>query len=134
MTALRKTLIEEEPVVAETVTRTTGAKLYVVTPETEVPEARNTLKDIALFLVSPFIGLAYVILLPFVGLAAIAFLAGRAVAKMEAAKMIGTALKPAGLVIGAPLVGLAYAVLFPFIGLGALTWIGGRAAVAAVAR
>jgi hypothetical protein len=137
MTALRKILIEEKPVVAETVTRATGAKLYVVTPDTriEVPaEGHNTLKDIVLFFIAPFIGLAYVIALPFVGLAAIAVLAGRAVAKMEAVKMVGTALKPAGFVIAAPLVGLAYAVLFPFIGLVALTWIGGRAAVAAVAR
>ena len=134
MTALRKILIEEEPVVAETVTKAAGAKLYVVTPETEAPEARNTLTDVVLFFLAPFIGLVYVTLLPLVGLAAIAVLAGRAVAKWEAVKMIGAALKPAGIVIGAPLVGLAYAVLFPFIGLAALTWIGGRAAVVAVAR
>ena len=129
MTALRKTIIQEKPVVAETTAR--AIKLYVVTPEAVVPdEGRNTLKDIVLFFLAPFIGLIYITLLPFVGLGAIAVLTWRAVAKMEAAKMVGTALKPAGIVIGAPLIGLAYAVLFPFIGLGALVWIGGRAAVA----
>jgi len=127
MTALRKTIIEEEPLVAETTARKT--KLYVVA-ETEAPEARNTAKDIVLFFLAPFIGLVYITLLPFVGLGAIAVLTWRAVAKMEAAKMVGTALKPAAIVIGAPLIGLAYAVLFPFIGLGALAWVGARAAVA----
>ncbi len=129
MTALRKTLIEEEPVAVETTRRAT--KLYVVTPETTVPEEhRNTLKDVVLFFLAPFIGLVYVIMLPVAGLAAIAVIAGRIVAKWETAKKIGMALKPVGLVIGAPLVGLAYVVLFPFVGLAALAWIGGRAAVA----
>jgi hypothetical protein len=139
MTALRKILIEEEPVVAETVTWAPAAKLYVVTTNAEPriatrDEAGNALKDIVLFFLAPFIGLAYVIALPFVGLGVVALLAARVVTKMEAVKTIGLALKTVGLVIAAPVLGLAYAVFFPFIGLGVLTWLGGRAMVAAMAR
>jgi hypothetical protein len=141
MTALRKILIEEEPVVAATVTRAPAPKLYVVTgnaPEetraTALKEAGNGLKNVALFLVAPFIGLVYAITLPFVGLAVLATLAGRVVAKFDAVKVAGRVLKDGGLAIAAPFIGLAYVVFFPFIGLGALAWLGGRAALAAAAR
>ena len=95
MTALRKILIEEEPVFAAPVARAPATKLYVVTntapaeaaaaPET----AGNVLKNIVLFFAAPFIGLAYIVALPFVGLAVLAVLAGRAVAKYEAVRTLG---------------------------------------------
>jgi hypothetical protein len=134
MTALRKILIEEEPVVAATVTR--APKLYVVNAPKEVratvlEETGNGLKNIALFLVAPFIGLVYAVMLPFVGLAVLATLAGRVVAKFAAVNAVGRVLKDAGLTIAVPFIGLAYVVFFPFIGLGALAWLGGRAALAA---
>jgi hypothetical protein len=137
MTALRKILIEEEPVVATKVLRAPVAKLYVV-PTAEAPtEARvaapegGTLKNIALFLAAPFIGLAYIVAFPFVGLVVLAVLAGRAAAKFEAVKTVGLVLKNVGLVVVAPVLGLAYVVFFPFIGLAALAWLGGRAVVGA---
>jgi hypothetical protein len=138
MTALRKILTEEEPVVATTVTRAPATKLYVVTGNapketraTVLEETGNGLKNIALFLVAPFIGLVYAVMLPFVGLAVLAMLAGRVVAKFETAKAVGRVLKDGGLAIAAPFIGLAYVVFFPFIGLGVLAWLGGRAALAA---
>ena len=88
MTALRKILIEEEPVVATTVARAPATKLYVVTnnapAEAAAPEtAGNVLKNIVLFFAAPFIGLAYIVAFPFVGLAVLAVLAGRAAAKIR---------------------------------------------------
>jgi len=131
MTAIRKILIEEEPVVAETVARAPVAKLRVVeTAPAEHEETGNALVNMVLFFAAPFIGLAYVIALPFVGLGAIALLAARVLAKYEAMATLGTAVKMVGLMIAAPLVGLAYVVVFPFIGLGTLAWLGGRAVLA----
>jgi len=141
MTALRKILIEEETVFTAPVSRAPGAKLYVVTntaPATAhaaVPEAKHhALKNIVLFFLAPFIGLAYIVAFPFVGLAALAVLAGRVAAKYEAVRLTATVLKNVGLAVAAPVLGLAYIVLFPFIGLAALAWISGRAVLAAGAR
>jgi hypothetical protein len=132
MTAIRKTLIEEEPVVAETVARAAVAKLRIVETEPAAPEEKtgNALVNVILFFLAPFVGLVYVIALPFVGLGAIAVLAARYLAKYEAMATLGTAVKMVGLVIAAPLVGLVYVIAFPFIGLGTLAWLGGRAVLA----
>ncbi len=142
MTALRKILIvEEEPVVAAKVARAPAAKFHVMIGNAPVqaraaaPEAAGgTLKNIALFLAAPFIGLAYVVALPFVGFALLAFMAGRAAAEIEAVKTVGVALKNIGMMIAAPFIGLAYVVFFPLIGLAMLAGMGGRAVVEAGAR
>ena len=138
MTALRKILIEEEPVVTTKMVRAPVAKLYVVTnnapAEAAAPEAAgNALKNIVLFFAAPFIGLAYIIAFPFVGLAALAVLACRFAAKYEAVRTTARVLKNIGMAVAAPVLGLAYVVFFPVIGLVALAWMGGRA-VAAGAR
>ena len=130
MTALRKILIEEETVFTAPVTRA-PAKLYVVTnnatPNAAPRRSASALKNIALFFLAPFIGLAYIVLFPLAGLVALAVLAGRAAAKYEAVRVTATVAKNVGLAVAAPVLGLAYIVLFPVIGLGALAWIGGRA-------
>lgn len=136
MTALRKILIEEEPVVAATVARAPAAKLYVVTAnapvEAAAPEAAgNALTNVLLFFAAPFIGLAYIVVFPFVGLGVLAVLAVRAGAKYAAVRTVGLALKNVGLAVAAPVFGLTYVVFFPAIGLGALAVLGGRAAVEA---
>ena len=69
MTALRKILIEEEPVFAAPVARAPAVKLYVVAnnapAEAAAPEAAGSaLKNIVLFFAAPFIGLAYIVALP----------------------------------------------------------------------
>ena len=135
MTALRKILIEEEPVVTTTVARAPAAKLYVVTAkapaEVEAAPAAggNALTNIALFLAAPFIGLAYIVAFPFVGLGVLAVLAVRAAAKFAAVRTIGLVLKNVGMAVAAPVLGLAFVVFFPVIGLGMLAWMGGRAVV-----
>jgi len=139
MTALRKILIEEEPVVtaAVAVARAPAPKFYVV-PTAKAPadvpaeaaEAEgNILKNILLFFAAPFLGLAYIVALPFVGFGFLALVAVRAAAKIEAVRTVGLALKNAVMLIAAPFVGLAYIVFFPIIGLAVLAWMGGRAAV-----
>ncbi len=81
MTALRKILIEED-FVANAVAANRAPRLYVVSNEApaEAEAPGSLLKNIALFLVAPFIGLAYIIALPLVGLAALALLTARAAA------------------------------------------------------
>lgn len=142
MNALRKTItVEKEPVVATTVLPARPVKLYVVAAKTPTeacaaaPKARdNALTNIALFLIAPFIGLAYIVALPFVGLGALAVLAARAAARNRAVRTAGVALKHGALLVGAPLFGLAYIIALPIAGMAALAWIGGRAAVGRVGR
>ena len=128
MTALRKIRIEEETLVA---VRAPVAKLYVVakTPaEVAVPEgAVGVLKNIALFLAAPFIGLAYIVALPLVGLGYLALLAVRAALKFGAVKTAAVVLKHTAMIVAAPFIGLAYVVFFPIICLALLAWTGGRA-------
>ncbi len=137
MTALRKILIEEEPVVtaAVTVARAPAPKFYVV-PTAKAPadapaeaaEAEGSiLKNILLLFAAPFLGLAYIAALPFVGLGFLAVLAVRAAAKIEAVRTVRSALKNVVMAMATPFVGLAYVVFFPVIGLAMLVWIGGRA-------
>jgi len=137
MTAIRKILFEEEPVVAANLARASAAKLYVVTDNAPAaacgvtPEATgSTLKNIALFFVAPFIGLAYIVLLPLVGLGLMAVLAGRAAAKFAAVRTATRLLRNVVMLVAAPVLGLAYVVLFPVIGLATLAYWGGRAAMA----
>ncbi len=137
MTALRKILVEEEPVVAIETLPTRAAKLYVVRSEpTEEPAEATatrlgTVTNIALFFAAPFIGLVYVIALPFVGLGYLAVLAVRTAARYPAARTLGLICKNVGMLAVAPVIGLGYFLLFPVIGLGALVWVGGKAALAA---
>ena len=132
MTALRKALfLEEAPVATAAVARVPAPKLYVVTtaPAEAVPTAEGSaLKNIALFLASPFIGLLYIIALPIVGLGVLAVLAVRGAAKFPAVRTLGLGLKHIAMLLAAPFIGLAYVVFFPVICLAALAWTGGRAA------
>src|SRR5271165_6547850 len=129
MTALRKTLVLEEAPVATTVARG-SAKIYVLpTKAAATPEAAGSvLKDIALFLAAPFIGLAYIVAFPFVGLAVLTMLAVRAAAKFSAVRTLAVGCKHIAMMVAAPFIGLAYVVFFPAICLAALAWTGGRAA------
>jgi hypothetical protein len=142
MTALRKILIEEEPVVTATAAPAPASKLYVVPTAkapakapAEIAEREGSIvKNIFLFFAAPFLGLAYIVALPLVGLGFLAVVAVRAAAKIEAVRTVGLALKNVVMLIAAPFVGLTYIVFFPVIGLAMLAWMGGRAAAEAGAR
>lgn len=131
MTALRKILIEEEAV-TNVVAANRAPRLYVVTNEApaEAEAAGGLLKNIALFLAAPFIGLVYIIALPFVGIAAVALPTARAAAKFAAVRAAGDVLRAVGAALAAPAIGLAFVVFSHFIGLGALAWIARKAATA----
>jgi len=103
-------------------------------PAEEAAPAGSALKNIALFLASPFIALAYVIALPFVGLGMIAVLAVRAASKKISLKTVGVALKNTGLFLIAPLCGVAYAVTFAIVATAMIMWLAGKAVLAPIKR
>ncbi len=78
--------------------------------------AANTVKNVALFLAAPFIGLVYAMALPFVGLAMLAWIGGKALVKNAAAYRALLAVKDVALLIAAPFIGLVYAVTLPVVG------------------
>ncbi len=101
------------------------APVETIRPEQAAKE--NILKNIALFLAAPFIGLGYAVLFPFVGIGMMAYYGAKALAKTSVIKNAPGFLKAAGKIIAAPFVGLAFVVLFPFVGTAALAWIGVQA-------
>ncbi len=86
----------------------------------EPVKAGSHLKNVALFLAAPFVGLAYILAFPFVGLGMLAWLAGKAMMRNGTVKAIAYT-------IAAPIVTLAFVVIGPVLALGALAWIGGNA-------
>jgi CheY-like chemotaxis protein len=88
------------------------------------------LRNVALFLAAPFIGLVYALFLPLVGLAMLAWMGGKAVLKTTAARVALTYLRNVSLFLAAPLLGLAYAVFLPLVGIGMLLWTAGQAMMA----
>ena len=103
-------------------------------PVTPVPSQDATpatvatfVKNIALFIAAPFVGLAYLIAFPFVGLGMLAWMGGRELMKYRAARKSAVMVGNVGLFAAAPFIGLAYVIALPFIGLAMLAWMGTRA-------
>lgn len=94
-------------------------------PATRRAEARATwtpLRNMALFLMAPFVGLLYVVLLPFVGIGMLAWFAGRTFVETG---RLATTLRVATkvlLIAAAPFIALAYVIAMPFVGLALLAW------------
>jgi len=86
----------------------------------------SRIKNIALFVAAPFIGLLYAMFLPFVGLGMVAWMGIEAMGQADRARRVFGTLGKIGKVIAAPFIGLAYVLLFPFVGAVALAWIGVR--------
>ena len=82
--------------------------------------AGTHLKNIALFLAAPFVGLAYIMAFPLIGLCMVAWLAAKAL-------LANKTTRPIVLAIAAPFATIAFVTVGPVVGLGALAWIGGRA-------
>jgi len=91
-------------------------------PMAAAPRSKTeTLKNIALFLAAPFIGLAYVLAMPLVALGTLTWFTAKALAgKFPVVKDIA-------LFLAAPMIGLAYIVAMPFVGIGMLAWFGSKA-------
>lgn len=95
----------------------------------ESTAAPSHLKNVALLLAAPFIGLAYALLLPVVGLAMLAWIGTKALLETRAAKQAPRFMKNVGLFIAAPFIGLVYAVTLPFVGMAMLAWFGVQALI-----
>ena len=92
------------------------------TPRTEARATWTQLRNVALFLMAPFVGLLYIVLLPFVGLGMLAWFAGRTFAETG---RLATTLRVASkvlLVAAAPFIALGYVIAMPFVGLAILAW------------
>ena len=102
-----------------------AARLELVQPSEvhvaiEAPAAAHPVRQIALFLAAPFIGLAYAVAMPLVGLAALLWIGGKALLQTQAAKHAPMFLKNVALLAAAPFIGLLYAMALPFVGMGFL--------------
>jgi hypothetical protein len=94
--------------------------------ETAVPVAaaaktNHAAKNVALFLASPFIGLAYVVAMPFVAAGILAWMGGKALFNKL------PMLKHVAMIVAAPFIGLAFVLAAPLVGIGALGWAGTKA-------
>ena len=88
---------------------------------TETRSVATTAKNIALFLASPFIGLAYVAAMPFVAAAMLAYFAGKAMFNKF------PIVKHAAMMVAAPFIGLAMILVAPLVGAGALGYYATKA-------
>jgi CheY-like chemotaxis protein len=93
----------------------------------EAAGATHNLRNVALLLAAPFIGLAYALAMPLVGLAALLWIGGKALLQTQAAKRAPTFLKNVALLAAAPFIGLVYAMALPFVGMGFLVVTAARA-------
>ena len=77
-------------------------------------------KNVALFLIAPFVGLVYLLAFPVIGLGMLAWIAAKAIMKSNTAR-------PVALVIAAPVIALAFVTVGPIVALGALAATGAKA-------
>ena len=126
--AAREALETGLPTVAATVAPAAEAAVQAPQPVIDVAPApaESRIKNIALFVAAPFIGLLYAMFLPFVGLGMVAWMGIEAAGQADRARRVFGTLGKIGKVIAAPFIGLAYVLLFPFVGAVALAWIGVR--------
>jgi hypothetical protein len=89
--------------------------------------AARAVRNVALFLAAPFIGLVYALAMPLVGLAILAKIGGKAFVESGAARRAVVAAKNVTLFAAAPLIGLVYAVLLPVVGMAMIAKIGYQA-------
>lgn len=120
-------MIEESALNAMRATEPVAFEPEVMAPaapvEIKAVVKENLLKNIALFMLAPFIGLLYAVMLPFVGIGIVTSMAVKAlVKKVPAAGRALTFLKNVGKFVAAPFVGLAFIILFPIIGAAMLAW------------
>lgn len=92
----------------------------------EAVSTARMIRNMALFLSAPFIGLLYAVLLPFVGLGMLAWFAAQALSEHPKARDAARIGKYALQLIAAPFVGLAFIIILPFAAMGMLAWTGAK--------
>ncbi len=102
--------------------------------QSEAQGVARVIKNVALFLAAPFVGLAYILAFPIVGLGMLAWMAIQAqkkksdeAAKQQPAPTQSSALKSTAMFLAAPFIGLVYIIVGPIVGLGMLLWFGFQA-------
>jgi CheY-like chemotaxis protein len=95
----------------------------------EAPNQGGMLKNMALFLSAPFVGLLYVILLPFVGLGMLGWFAAQALLEQARKRNVVRFGSFALRLVAGPFIGLAFLLVLPFAAMGMLAWTGARALV-----
>ena len=100
-----------------------------VEPQTAAQRVARSVKNVALFLAAPFIGLAYILTFPIVGLGMLAWMGIQAQKKKSERtatlrRAPSSVAKSTAVFLAAPFIGLAYVVVGPIIGLGMLLWFG----------
>jgi CheY-like chemotaxis protein len=113
--------LSEQKAAAPAPMKTEAVEAAPSMPESSLGAMGTAIKNVALFLASPFIGLAYIVAMPFVGLGALAWLGAKALAqKAPVTKQIAK-------IAVAPFAGLAFILAAPFVGLAMLAWYGAKA-------
>jgi CheY-like chemotaxis protein len=120
-----------KPLTPEAIEETTEQVMHLppaAEPEVSVEPAKreSRLKNVALFIAAPFIGLVYAVFLPFVGLGLTAWMLSKKLMAHAGVRrvMVGTGKVLA--TVFAPLIGLAYVIVLPFAGLATLIYMTGR--------
>jgi CheY-like chemotaxis protein len=85
-------------------------------------KSESKIKNIALFMVAPFVGLAYLVLFPFIGLGMMAWFGAKEFARIAESKPALKVVKNVVMVLAAPVIGLGFVVVAPFAGIAALVW------------
>lgn len=86
------------------------------------PARPRLLKNMALFLMAPFVGLAYAVLLPFVGIGMLAWVVAEPLLDKPAVRDAIGFMKFAAGLLAAPFIGLAYVLLAPVVGVSVGLW------------
>jgi len=98
-----------------------------VAPAQAISEPVARLKGVVLFLLAPFIGLAYILIFPVVGLGMLASLVQQEPEKTEplrpVARVKGSVLKAIPTMLAVVLTGVVCAVVVPVLGIGLLLWL-----------
>jgi len=102
--------------------------------QSEARGVAQVIKNVALFLAAPFVGLAYILAFPIVGLGMLAWMAIQAqkkksdgAAKLQPAPTQSSVLRSTAVFLAAPFIGLVYIIVGPIVGLGMLLWFGVQA-------
>jgi CheY-like chemotaxis protein len=130
-----KALSEHDATAASAAAATESAQAAPAPAPSSVQGIARAVKNVALFLAAPFVGLAYILAFPIVGLGMLAWMGIQAQKKKseEAAKLQPAAPATASLVrntalfLAAPFIGLVYIIVGPIVGLVMLAWFGFQA-------
>ena len=84
----------------------------------------SKIKNIALFMIAPLVGLDYAMLFPVFALGTLAWIGGKALIESVAVKAAMRHAKKLAMIASAPVVGLLFVTTFPVAGIAALVWMG----------